>query len=155
MKPPPLSKLPALLEELKRSTVGSNVTHRKLLTLATLPDSRLERQALNATIARLDADSFAGGLNDGLRNNHTDAQMAGFKSQLEALNANLKAVGDTRKGDVVLLDFTPETGTRLSVNGQQRGNAIPGEDFYEAVLRIWLGDKPADGELKKRLLGGA
>ena len=81
--------------------------------------------------------------------------MAGFKAQLETLNANLKAVGDTKKGDVILLDFTPEGGFRMSHNGQARGTAIAGEDFYEAVLRIWLGDKPADADLKKRLLGGS
>ena len=55
MKPHPLSMLPALLEELERSTTGSNVTHRKLLTLSTLPASSIERCALETTIARLDA----------------------------------------------------------------------------------------------------
>jgi len=128
---------------------------QKATTPAALLAQKGPRRVAITTLRNLDADSFAGGLNDGLRNNHTEAQLAGFKSQLEVLNANLKAVGDTRKGDVVLLDFTPEAGTRLSVNGQQRGTAIPGEDFYEAVLRIWLGEKPADGDLKKRLLGGA
>ena len=50
----PLSRLPALLEELRRSTVGSNVTHRKLLTLSSLPASDLERRALENTIAHLE-----------------------------------------------------------------------------------------------------
>jgi hypothetical protein len=40
------------------------------------------------------------------------------------------------------------------VNGQARGTAIPGEDFYTAVLRVWLGEKPADSGLKKGLVGG-
>ena len=55
MKPHPLSMLPALLEELERSTTGSNVTHRKLLTLSTLPASSIEWRALETTIARLEA----------------------------------------------------------------------------------------------------
>lgn len=128
---------------------------QKATTPAALLAQKGPRRVAITTLRNLDADSFAGGLNDGLRNNHTEAQLTGFKSQLETLNANLKAVGDTRKGDVLLFDFTPDGGTRLSVNGQLRGTPIPGEDFYEAVLRIWLGDKPADGDLKKRLLGGA
>jgi hypothetical protein len=39
------------------------------------------------------------------------------------------------------------------VNGQPRGKPIPGDDFYRALLRIWLGDKPVDGDLKKGMLG--
>jgi len=53
----------------------------------------------------------------------------------------------------VNFDYTPDAGTRISVNGQPRGNAIPGADFFPAMLRIWLGDKPADESLKKGMLG--
>ena len=31
---------------------------------------------------------------------------------------------------------------------------IAGEDFYRALLRIWIGDKPVQDDLKKALLGG-
>lgn len=127
---------------------------QKASTPAALLAQKGPRRMSITTLRNLDADSFSGALNDGLKNNLSEAQMASFKPQLDALNANLKAVGDTRKGDVILLDFVPETGMRITVNGQPKGNAIPGEDFYEAVLRIWLGDKPADQDLKKRLLGG-
>lgn len=44
-------------------------------------------------------------------------------------------------------------GTRMVVDGQARGTAIPGEDFYAAVLRIRLGDKLVDAGPKKGLLG--
>jgi hypothetical protein len=39
------------------------------------------------------------------------------------------------------------------VNGKAQGSAIAGEDFYGALLRIWLGDKPVQDDLKKALLG--
>ena len=102
----------------------------------------------------VDAETFAGALNDGLRGNHTEAQMAGWKAQIEALNANLKAVGEARKGDVIHFEFAPEAGTRVTVGGQPRGSVIAGEDFFTAVLRIWIGDKPVDAGLKKGMLGG-
>jgi hypothetical protein len=101
----------------------------------------------------VDAETFAGALNDGLRNNHTEAQVAGMKTQIDALNANLKAVGEAKKGDVIHFEFVPDAGTRVTVNGQVRGSVIPGEDFFNAVLRVWLGDKPVDGGLKKGLVG--
>ena len=105
-------------------------------------------------LRNVDADSFGGALNEGLKNNHTEAQLAGFKAQIEALSANLKAVGETKKGDVINFEYVPDAGTRITVNGQPRGTSIAGEDFFTAVLRIWLGEKPADAGLKKALLGG-
>ena len=110
---------------------------------------------LSLTMLRnVDADSFAGPLNDGLRNNHTEAQVAAFKPQVDAMNAALKAIGEAKNGDVLHFEFLPDSGTRITVNGQQKGPNIPGEEFFAAMLRIWLGDKPADGDLKKGLLGG-
>jgi hypothetical protein len=41
------------------------------------------------------------------------------------------------------------------VNGEAKGRAIPGDDVYRALLRVWLGDRPASSGLKKALLGRA
>lgn len=104
-------------------------------------------------LRNVDADTFASALIEGLQKNHSEAQLAGFKAQIDALNANLKAAGEAKKGDVIHLDFAPDAGTRVVVNGKPQGSAIAGDDFYTAVLRIWLGDKPADSDLKKGLVG--
>jgi hypothetical protein len=56
---------------------------------------------------------------------------------------------------VVHLDWLPESGTRLTFNGVAKGSDIPGEDFYRALLKIWIGDKPAQDDLKEHLLGKA
>jgi hypothetical protein len=121
---------------------------------AALLSQRGPRRMSITMLRNVDADSFGGALNEGLKNNHTEAQLAGFKAQIEALNANLKAVGETKKGDVINFEYVPDVGTRITVNGQPRGTSIAGEDFFTAVLRIWLGEKPADAGLKKALLGG-
>lgn len=112
------------------------------------------RRMVIAMLRNVDADSFSGALNDGLRANLSEQQLAGFKAQIDTLNANLKAVGEVKKGDLIHFEFTPEAGTRVIVNGQPRGSAIAGEDFFAAVLRIWIGDKPVDSALKKGLIGG-
>lgn len=112
------------------------------------------RRMVITMLRNVDAESFAGALNDGLAANHSPAQLAGWKAQIDALNATLKAVGEARKGDAINFEFVPGTGTRVLVNGQPRGATIPGDDFYTAVLRIWLGDKPVDKDLKTGLLGG-
>lgn len=116
-----------------------------------------QKGARRVTITMLrdvDAESFASALNDGLRDNHTEAQFAALKPQIDALNANLKAVGEAKKGDVIHFEFLPDTGTQVTVNGKMKGSVIAGEDFFTSVLRIWLGEKPVDASLKKGLMGG-
>jgi hypothetical protein len=39
------------------------------------------------------------------------------------------------------------------VDGAPKGKPIAGDDFYRGLLRIWLGDKPVDADLKKGMLG--
>jgi Chalcone isomerase-like len=127
---------------------------QKANSAATLLSQKGPRRLSLTMLRNLDADSFAGAMNDGLKNNHSEAQLTGFKPQIEALNAALKAVDEVKKGDVVNIEFLPDAGARITVNGQQKGPSIPGEDFFAAMLRIWLGDKPADADLKKGLVGG-
>ena len=127
---------------------------QKSNSAATLLAQKGPRRVAIGMLRDVDADTFVGALNDGLKANLTAEQLAGFKSQISALNANFKAVGEAKKGDRIDFEFTPEAGTRIVVNGQPRGAAIPGEGFFEAVLRVWLGDKPVDSDLKRGMLGG-
>lgn len=127
---------------------------QKAASAAQLLAQKGARRVAITMLRDVDAESFANALNDGLRDNHTDAQFAAMKPQIDALNANLKAVGEAKKGDVIHFEFLPDAGTQVTVNGKVRGSVIPGEDFFTSVLRIWLGDKPVDASLKKGLLGG-
>ena len=127
---------------------------QKANSAAALLAQKGPRRVAITMLRPVDADTFSGALSEGLQKNLSEAQFAGFKTQIDTLNANFKAAGEAKKGDVILLEFAPDTGTRVVVNGKLQGNAIPGEDFYTAVLRIWLGEKPVDGDLKKGLVGG-
>lgn len=126
---------------------------QKASSAAALLAQKGPRRMVIAMLRNVDAESFSSALNDGLRANLSEQQLAGFKAQIDALNANLKAVGETKKGDIIHFEFMPDAGTRVVVNGQAKGTTIPGDDFFAAVLRIWIGDKPVDGDLKKGLVG--
>ncbi len=54
--------------------------------------------------------------------------------------------------DQYLLDYIPGKGTTITKNDTLLG-VIPGEDFKNALLEIWLGNFPADKKLKKGMLG--
>mgnify|MGYP003395697742 CR=1 FL=1 len=80
-------------------------------------------------------------------------RVAKLDPQVMQLEGIFNAVKAVKTGDTILLDFAPGTGTRVTVNGESRG-VIPGEEFSRALLRVWLGDQPADAALKKAMLGG-
>ena len=54
--------------------------------------------------------------------------------------------------DQYVFDYIPTQGTLVSKNGKELG-LIPGDDFKNALLEIWLGNHPADKNLKRGLLG--
>jgi hypothetical protein len=58
-----------------------------------------------------------------------------------------------KKGDIVNLDWIPGTGTVSSLNGKPIGEALQDIAFYNAVLRIWIGENPVQSDLKRALLG--
>lgn len=58
-----------------------------------------------------------------------------------------------RKGDLLTLDWVPGTGTVVELNRKPLTEPLRDIAFYNALLNIWLGDKPADPLLKTRLLG--
>jgi len=105
------------------------------------------------TLRELTAEQFADALVEGIHKNHTDAETEVLKTRIEEFKLAMLAVKKAAEGTVVDIDWLPESGTRLSVNGKQQGKDIAGADFYDSLLRIWLGPKPAQDDLKGALLG--
>jgi len=99
------------------------------------------------------AQQFNEALVDGFRANNSAADVEKLKGPLDELSVIMNALGEAKKGSVIALDFVPGTGTRVQVDGAPKGKPIAGDDFYRGLLRIWLGDKPVDADLKKGLLG--
>ena len=68
-------------------------------------------------------------------------------SQIFTEYKNLKA------GEQFTVDWIPGTGTIVSVKGVPQGEPFKEPEFFNALLRIWLGPVPADWKLKDSLLG--
>jgi hypothetical protein len=56
-------------------------------------------------------------------------------------------------GESFMIEWVPGTGTLISVKGVQQGEPFKEPEFFNALLRIWLGPVPADWKLKDALLG--
>jgi hypothetical protein len=111
---------------------------------------------ISMTLLRdLTAQQLIDALEDGVRANNDGDAVAAVQSRLDTAIATMRDIGAAKQGSVIALDYLPGTGTRISVDGVEKGPRIPGEDFYAALLRIWLGDKPVEGSLKKAMLGQA
>ena len=90
---------------------------------------------------------------DGIRKNYKDDQLEPLRERMDVFDAQLKALNGVDKGDTIDLDYQPASGTHLLVNGKARGDAIGGEDFYVALLKMFIGERAVDKGLRAGLLG--
>ena len=58
-------------------------------------------------------------------------------------------------GDYFSIDYVPGTGSTIVVNGKPAADPIKEPEFFNALMKIWLGKSPADAQLKDALLGAA
>jgi hypothetical protein len=75
-------------------------------------------------------------------------------SRLERLASQIDGLGELKVGDTVDLDFQPDLGTVLRFNDRAVGQPVAGDDLYRAVLKIFVGEHPADKRMKEGLLRG-
>ena len=101
----------------------------------------------------LSSDQLLGALTDGLKQNTTPAELSAITVQTGELAAIMKSFGQAKEGSVVTLDFV-DGATKVGLDGTERGS-IQGVAFNEALTKIWIGDHPAQDDLKKAMLGGA
>ena len=100
------------------------------------------------------AEQFCDSIQGGLDNNVDERERERVRPQTEALFAKIRAVGEARQGFRIVLDYAPSAAaTTLYVNGVAQGASMPGEEFFRALLRIWLGERPSQPDLKRALLG--
>lgn len=107
-----------------------------------------KRIAMHFLYDEVSKEKLVDGWNEGFKNNTSSEQLATLAERINTFNALFDTV---HKGDTVILDYQPRSGTRVSIKGKEKG-LITGKDFNDALLRIWLGDSPVTGDLKKAML---
>lgn len=125
---------------------------KKTASATDIVNAHEPRRVALRLMRNLDADTFIGALREGLEANNSAADLAALKPQIDQFEGVMRSVGNAKEGDTVTLDFTADA-TAVGFNGQSRGR-IAGAAFGRALLRVWLGDKPVQSDLKQALLGG-
>lgn len=105
-------------------------------------------------LREVSGEDFGQAFMTGINANNPAAERNKFVNQMAKFGETFVNVGQLKKGDVVNSDWVPGTGMVLTLNGKSISEPLPDVGFYNAVLRIWLGDKPVDSSLKPALLGG-
>ena len=116
---------------------------------AVLNQTGANRVLMHFLYKKVGRDKLVDGWKEGFSGN-SSAEMEKLKARLADFNGLFT---DAKKGDVILLDYLPGKGTRVTINGQAKGT-IPGADFNKALLKVWLGNSPVDSGLKEAMLGG-
>ena len=118
------------------------VCGQKAATPAAIYDSATPRRMVLRLLRDLDADSLHSALDEGLRNNHSPAELSDMQAQADQLAGIMKAIGKVREG-IPSASTSPAKASQVSQNGEVRGK-VAGAGFAKALLKVWLGDKPAD-----------
>jgi len=108
-----------------------------------------KRVVMHMVYDEVEREKITNGWNDGFEENNSDEQLEKLQARLKTFNSYFP---DLKKDDVMFYDYIPGKGTRVTINGEVKG-VIEGVDFYTALLDVWLGEEPADDDLKDAMLG--
>jgi len=107
---------------------------------------RVVMQFIYSEVSR---DKLVAAWQEGFEENNTAAQLQTLAPEITQFNAMFPSL---KEGDIVILDYLPGKGTRVTIKGKVKG-IIKGKDFNRALLDVWLGNEPADETLKQAMLG--
>lgn len=106
-------------------------------------------------MVEVESKEFVKAFDKGMKRNLSEAEHAALTERMAKFDAIVNALVKLKKGDVVDLDYIPQRGLVLSLNGVAKGEPLPGEDLYAGLLKIFIGPRPVDARLKAGLLGAA
>ncbi len=92
---------------------------------------------------------FTRGMQDNAPREEFSKSIPGTLRMADIFSAKKKLMA----GDNFSVDWVPGVGTSVLVNGKAQGDAVKEPEFFNALLRIWLGANPADATLKEALMG--
>lgn len=136
---------------IKLYAAGLYVT-QKSSNAKTVVDAKTARRVQMVMLRDLTADQLADALKDGIDNNASQAELDAIKTEVDQLLGIMRAMKEAKTKQIVALDFSADGKTTVSVNGAARGS-VASEPLQRALLKIWLGDKPIQNDLKSAMLG--
>ncbi|WP_066454670.1 chalcone isomerase family protein [Castellaniella caeni] len=111
-----------------------------------------EPQLLRLTLLRdINSKALTDALNDGLKANNSEAELAAMGATIKAFEAFMQTGGEGASGDLVDIVFQ-QGKVAVTFKGKALGE-VNDPRFATALLKVWLGSTPAQESLKLALLG--
>lgn len=114
-----------------------------------LNSTSARRMVMHMLYDEVEKEKLVKGWTEGFDKNMGAADYIAMKPRMMRFNDMFRTL---HKNDIVLIDYIPNTGTRVTINGEEKG-VIEGADFFRAVLSVWIGKEPATEDMKEGLLG--
>lgn len=89
-----------------------------------------------------------------VRKSESKDDLERLSSDISALSSSINSLAKLKIGDTVDLDYHPGMGLRLSMNDRPVGGFVGDRTLYSAILKIFVGDKAIDPEMKAGILSG-
>jgi hypothetical protein len=106
-------------------------------------------------LTKAPSNEFSKAVRGGVQKNSTATELSLLQPSVEAFCRQVDALGALKSGDVILVDFSPQGGISLSLNGKAQSVSLAEPAaLFRGILKIFVGDKPVDERLKTGILGG-
>lgn len=92
-------------------------------------------------------------LNEGIKNNLSPEEFSAFIPSLVQLGGLFAQKSQIKTGETVTIREIPGKGSTIAIDGVPSGGVFTEPQFFNSMLKIWLGKDPAEDRLKRALLG--
>lgn len=116
-----------------------------------LDANEARRMEFHVTSSRVSAKRFTSAILEGLALNISQEQREALAPRVTRLTElfDHKFV----QGTIGSIEWVPQTQeSRIVIDGKVRGS-VPGKDLNDALLKIWIGEKPVSERFKREVLG--
>lgn len=92
---------------------------------------------------------FLKGINDNSPKDRVQRHALASTRLIEVFSGRSKML----PGESFAMEFVPGKGTTFYILGKPQGEPVGDDEFFQMVLKIWVGESPADAQLRDALLG--
>lgn len=117
---------------------------------AVLADTGPKRMEMRIISGRLSARNFAQQWSEGISLNNSAEDYSKAAAQIVAFSKLFQQ--NLTTGDHVTIDYLPNVGTVVAINGTEIGR-VEGKELYSLLLHYWVGEVPPSPQFKPGVLG--
>lgn len=126
---------------------------KKFASLDALIASPGPKRLVLTAVKEVDTGAIVKMFNRNLEASASKTDMAKLIPGLVNIGNIFKIHKALKPGEVMTFDWIPITGFVIYIGGKMQGDPMRQPELFRAAMGVWMGDPPADTEVKSALLG--